>query len=55
MRCATVKVCDGDKGYIVINESDFDSKQHKKFSEAKKPVKKAAPKKAAYQKAAKSK
>ncbi len=41
MRCATVKICDGNDSYVVINESDFDSKKHEIFSEDKKPAKKA--------------
>jgi hypothetical protein len=28
----TVQIDDGDGGYIVINESDFDKKQHKLYS-----------------------
>lgn len=43
MRCATVKICGKDDSYIVINESDFDSKIHKVYKE---PAKKTAPKKA---------
>ena len=47
--CPVVKVVspiskDNDQGFILINESDFDSKIHKKFV-AKKVAKKKATKK----------
>ena len=44
MSCPTVKVkSDNDQGFIIINESDFDTKKHTKFSSkpaAKKPAQK---------------
>ena len=41
----TVKVaCKNEQGYMIINESDFDPKVHKKFG-AKKVTKKKATKK----------
>ena len=43
--CPTVKIDDGKGGFIVINESDFDPKEHKKFGE--KPARKPRAKKAA--------
>lgn len=40
--CSTVKIQDGD-GFRVINESDFNEKEHKLFSEKKAPAPKAEP------------
>lgn len=40
MKCPTVKVC-CDDGYMVINESDFDSKKHKLFNAKPKKAKKS--------------
>ncbi len=39
----TVKISDSKSkdGYVIINESDFDSKKHKLFDEASKPKAKA--------------
>lgn len=43
--CPTVKVaCKNEQGYMIINESDFDPKKHKKFG-VKKVTKKKATKK----------
>jgi hypothetical protein len=44
--CPTVQIDDGNGSYIVINESDFDEKKHKKFGEEK-PKRGRKPKKAA--------
>lgn len=48
--CPVVKVVspiskDNDQGFILINESDFDPKVHKKFAAKKAAKKKAAKKK----------
>jgi len=34
MRCATVKICNGNDSYAVINESDFDSEKHEMYEES---------------------
>jgi len=41
LTCPTVKVENGEGGFMIINESDFDKKEHKKFAE--KPEKKEKP------------
>lgn len=41
MQCPTKKIEDGNGSYIVINKEDFDSKNHKEYSEKAKPKSKA--------------
>lgn len=42
MEIKTVKIVDeNEHGYVIINETDFDSKQHKLYKE--KPAKKSEP------------
>lgn len=40
MKIDTVKVDDGNGGYIVINKKDFDKGRHKLYGVAEKPKKK---------------
>ena len=35
MKIPTVKISDGNNGFVIINESDFDTKIHTKFLSAK--------------------
>jgi len=39
MRCPTVKIEDGNGSFIIINEDDFDNKNHVKFSDKPKAAK----------------
>lgn len=41
MQCPTKKIEDGNDSFIVINESDFDAKKHKEYSDKPKPKAKA--------------
>lgn len=47
MSCPTVKIkCDNEQGFYIINESDFDSKKHDKFTEKTTTKKQTTKKKA---------